>query len=1041
MVVHLNIHTAYDLLQSTVRIAEVVSRAAQDHQTALAITDTNVMFGVQSFYHACKAASIKPIIGMTVYVSDGLNEVETVLLAKNKTGYGNLMKLSSKLQLKSLSKTPMTMLEQYEEGNIVIFKNLPADMNLELSHNRYVSHDSPKETDRKVYIHSVKYITTDGDADLKVLQAIDNNEKLTLETLSISTGDAYFRTQQEIEDSGLEQQHIDMTEHIAAECDVDLDQPLKELPKFKTPDGQSSDDYLWQLIQQGKSKVKDFDECYEERLLHEYQVIQSMQFSDYFLIVGDLVRYAKSKGILVGPGRGSSGGSLISYLLGITMIDPIEHDLFFERFLNPERVTMPDIDIDFEDTRREEVIEYCVNTYGSFNVSGIVTFGHLSARAVMRDVGRILQFKEEELKLSSHLLPKKLGLTLSEAYEEQAFYDFVHQDARHEKWYRIAERLEGLPRHTSTHAAGVIIHDHLLTDYVPLMKGDQMNLTQWTMTEVERIGLLKIDFLGLRNLSIIQRILKQSDTQISTATVDYADSRVYEQLSLADTTGIFQLESSGIRQVLRTLKPQNFEDIVAVLSLYRPGPMEQIPLYIRRRHGEPVEYLHPDLESILSRTYGVIIYQEQIMQIANQFAGFTLGEADNLRRAMSKKKRDVLEAERIHFIEGSLKNGYDEETAKAIYDLILKFADYGFPRAHAVAYAQIAYLMMYLKVRYPAYFYASIMSNVMGSEDKLAEMIAELKEKHIQYDLPSINRSNWYFTASGDKIILSLGMIKGVGYRTVMEIVKERRNGKFKDIYDFCQRMPGRIVSRASLEALILVGAFDEFQETRATLLASLDDILNVGKEHEGDSFLEELGLNLKKTYRRHPEMSDEQKSTYEVEHLGFFLTTHPIERLFMNHLYLPIYQIRKAEKGQWMLGSITSVRTIRTKKGQPMAFLKVMDGVNELELVVFPTVFQQVERQLSKDQPIVFKGKFDKDPNKLIVEQLERFETFKENHLQQVKEIYVLKKPEQSLEPGEIKLFLYDMAGGESELLSQVNLATAKLLLAHYPPEMIRII
>ncbi|TDM04527.1 DNA polymerase III subunit alpha [Macrococcus carouselicus] len=1029
MVVHLNIHTAYDLLASTVRIDELISRAKEDGQTALAITDTNVMYGVQTFYSQCLAAGLKPIIGMTVYLTNGIDKTETVLLAKDLEGYHNLMRLSSRIHLKELTVVSESMLAQYSKGLILIFKQASESL-LSKFEGSYGCHLSAVAEERKVYLSSVKYLEPSGLTDLNVLQAIDSNTRLSLQRV---TGEDYFRRKSEFEH--VEPAYIEATERLAAMCEVEIPR-LKHLPKFETPNGESSDDYLWQLLEEA---ARDYGEDYQERLTREYDIIRRMEFSDYFLIVSDLVRYAKSRGILVGPGRGSSGGSLISYLLDITMIDPLEHHLLFERFLNPERVTMPDIDIDFEDTRRHEVIDYCVDKYGPFNVSGIVTFGHLTARAVMRDVGRVLQFSDADLKLISHLIPRKLGITLNSAYAVDEFRTFVDKDARHRQWFEIATRLEGLPRHTSTHAAGIIIHDQLLTDYVPLIKGDALNLTQWTMTEVEHLGLLKIDFLGLRNLTTIQRVLNQIRQNFTTKTIDYHDPAVFEAFSRADTTGIFQLESSGIRQVLRQLQPQHFEDIVAVLSLYRPGPMEQIPVYIERRHGQPFEYLHPDLERILKSTYGVIIYQEQIMQIASQFAGFSLGEADNLRRAMSKKKRDVLEAERQHFIEGSRQKGYDGQTAEAIYELIMKFADYGFPRAHAVAYAQIAYMMLYLKVHYPTYFYAATMSNVIGSEEKLSELISEMKAKQIPFVPPAINQSHWFFRADGHKVILSLGMIKGVGYRTVMDIIEERKKRPFDDIYDFMQRLPKRSVNKAALEAMIVTGVFDEFGRNRATLLASMDSIMDMEKAQEGDHFLEELGLSLKKSYQEKEEMPAEKLTAYEAEYLGFYLSPHPVEELFNAHLYLPLFKVKGMTESSWLLVGLTAVRKIRTKKGQPMAFATATDGATEIELVIFPDVFSKVESLLGGKE-VVIKGKKDTG-GKIILTEMQSFSAFKDEFMNRVKEIYILKEPAVELESGPIALYLFNYTTGDSVKKGSVSRQTMTTLLEHYPPELIRLI
>ncbi|MCE4956325.1 DNA polymerase III subunit alpha [Macrococcoides caseolyticum] len=996
MVVHLNIHTSYDLLHSTIRIDSLVTYLKQLGHSSVAITDLNVLFGVQSFYSACRKAGIKPILGMEVIVTDGIADCYTVLLAKNNAGFKRLMQLSSRIQLKGLNKITVEILAQYSDDLVIIYKSL--DMNqthfLLLDKDIYVSHDSTVDAPT-VYIDDVRYLTPEGIVDLDILNAIDENKKLPLETVQLKSGTKYIKTDEMLCDIGVSQAAIDATHEIAEKCQVELEKS-SHLPKFKVPEHETSDSYLKRLLNQEKMKLPQFDERYDARLKYEYDVICKMGFSDYFLIVSDLIHFAKSNQILVGPGRGSSSGSLVSYVLNITTVDPIAHDLLFERFLNPERVTMPDIDIDFEDTRRDEVIDYVIKKYGAYNVSGIVTFGHLSMRAAMRDVGRILQFSESELKEASALLGKGFK-NLQEAYEDDDFARFVDNNQRRKKWYQIACSLEDLPRNTSTHAAGIIIHDQLLTDYVPLIMGEDMPLTQWNMTEVEAVGLLKIDFLGLRNLTIIQNILrsihKQYGTWLNIEHLPMDDKKVFQALSSGDTMGIFQLESDGIRQVLKRLKPEHFNDIVAVLSLYRPGPMEQIPVYIERRHQkEKVQFIHDDLREILMSTYGVIIYQEQIMQIANKFAGFSYGEADILRRAMSKKDEQVLMAEQTHFLQGSMKNGYSEDSALRIYDLIKKFANYGFNKAHAVAYAKISYIMMYFKVHYPNIFYAATLSNQIGVENKTREIISEIKMRMIKLYPADINQAGWYYKAQKDGIMMSLGMIKGVGYKSVIEIVNERKNGPYKDIYDFCARIPKRVKSKALLEALIHVGAFDNFKENRATLLASLDAILDVEKEAFGEvNFLESLGLNKKKTYHYHEEMSDDIKANYEMEYLGFYISRHPVESLFKKLQYLPLYRISEKANHQYILIWIEDIRRIRTKKGQPMAFVKGMDGIHHIDLVLFPVVFHQYETILKTNEPIIIKGKFDnKRTQQIIVNEVIKIEAFIRIMHQSVTKLYI---------------------------------------------------
>lgn len=1018
MVVHLNIHTSYDLLHSTVKINDLIDSVKSHGQNAVAITDLNVLFGVQSFYSACKDAGIKPIIGMEIILTDGIEDCYTVLLAKNNEGFKNLMQLSSRIQLKKLQKISTDVLRQYTDQLIVIYKQLDDNQQHFVidEADYYVSHDSTIEA-RRVYINDVRYLSPDGIVDLSILNAIDDNKKIPLETIQLKSGTQYIKSDEILLDLGISENDIHATEQIAKSCNVILEKST-HLPKYPVPNDLTSDAYLFELLQKQKVKFPQFDNIYEERLMYEYKVIQSMGFSDYFLIVSDLIHFAKTHDILVGPGRGSSSGSLVSYVLGITTIDPIEHDLLFERFLNPERVTMPDIDIDFEDKERDKVIEYVIKKYGAFNVSGIVTFGHLSMKAVMRDVGRILQFSESELKEASSILSNISFNNLIDAYEDDAFSSFIDYNDRRKKWYQIARSLEGLPRHTSTHAAGIIIHDQLLTDYVPLLMGEEYPLTQWNMTEVEAVGLLKIDFLGLRNLTIIHNILRSIKAQygktINIEQIPMDDIKVYEQLSSGDSMGIFQLESDGIRNVLKRLKPENFNDIVAVLSLYRPGPMEQIPLYIERRHNQQTVHLpHADLEDILSPTYGVIIYQEQIMQIANRFAGFSLGEADILRRAMSKKNHQTLLAEQEHFVSGSMKNGYSKQDATAIYELILKFANYGFNKAHAVAYAKISYIMMYFKVHFPNIFYAATLSNQIGVEHKTKEIIAEVKSRMINIYPADINQAGWYYKAQKTGIMMSLGMIKGVGYRSVVEIVEERKKGPFKDIYDFCARIPKRVKSKALLEALIHVGAFDQFEQNRATLLASLDVILDVEKEAFGEmNFLESLGLNKKKIYHYHEEMSDDQKASYELEYLGFFISRHPIESLFNELQFLPLYRMSQKVNDQYILLWIEGLRRIRTKKGQPMAFVQAMDGIQQTNLVVFPTVFQQYETLIQTNKPLIVKGKFDdKKDNQIIVNEVIKVDEFIKNIHLNAKQLYVrvpVQNTEQINKQGDIEVIQF---------------------------------
>ncbi|UEX90976.1 DNA polymerase III subunit alpha [Staphylococcus ratti] len=992
MVAHLNIHTSYDLLNSSIRIERIVSKAKQEGYAAIAITDLNVMYGVPQFFDACLKANIQPILGLTLYVTDDLVEKEAVLLAKNNDGLKRLFKLSSDINTKRLRHINIYDLPEYIEDTVVIFKALTHETatwldNVPKSTSVYVDHLSNISTIPKVWIESAFY-ESPSDADtVEVLGAIRDNTKVNLVEQSISK-QQHFKTIDELTHMNLQQQWLEATDEIAQLCEATLTYHQPLLPEFSTPQGMTSDDYLWEQLQSAMKKKQLNQNAYQQRVVHEFNTIKAMGYSDYFLIVSDLINYAKNNGVMVGPGRGSSAGSLVSYLLNITTIDPLKYDLLFERFLNPERVTMPDIDIDFEDTQREKVIHYVQEKYGAFKVAGIVTFGHLLAKAVARDVGRVMGFDEATLSEASKLIPSKLGVTLKDAYATEAFKQFVHRNHRHEQWFELCKKLEGLPRNTSTHAAGVIVNDQPLYETIPLTQGETGVLTQWTMTEAERIGLLKIDFLGLRNLTIIHQVMKQvqKDTgvAIDIERIPFNDAAVFQLLSKGDTTGIFQLESEGVRRVLQKLKPQHFEDIVAVTSLYRPGPMEEIPTYIKRRHNpSEVQYLHPDLEPILKRTYGVIIYQEQIMQIASRFAGFSYGEADILRRAMSKKNRAVLENERQHFIEGASKKSYSKALSKEIFDLILKFADYGFPRAHAVSYSKIAYIMTYLKVHYAPYFYANILSNVVGNETKTAQIILEAKQQHIQINGPHINHSQWRYRAVKHQIYISLGAIKGIGYQSVQTIVKERiENGAYKDFFDFCRRIPTRIRSRRLLEALILSGAMDCFKKNRATLLQSIDKVSDIQSDLD-QSFLEAFSTT-KQEYQETEEMPEQQKSDYEKQYLGFYVSMHPAEKAFRAKQYLGVYPLTTKAHNEPILVMLEEIKVIRTKKGQKMAFVVFNDGLRQIDGVIFPKLYQTVESSLDTQSFYVIEGKFEQRNNQvqIVVNQLNTLKVYEQHKL-----------------------------------------------------------
>lgn len=1065
MKAHLNIHTAYDLLESSLRVSDIVEKAVAEGYQSLALTDRNVLYAVPQFYDACRQADIKPIIGMTVDLSDGLTELETVLLAKNNQGLKSLYQLSSAIKIQDKRTISTEWLKHYQNDLVIIFKRINAEqMNLAEMFSEHadvftdhLSSGAAEQLDlNQVWMQEAKYLDEADAETVSALQAIKNNKALDL----VNTGSeqhAHLYSQADIDSLSLSQDIIDNTNDLADQCNITIEYHQSLLPQYDTPEGTSSKEYLYQLLDNAIKRMNLDTPQYRKRLDYEFDVITKMGYEDYFLIVSDLIHYAKTQDVMVGPGRGSSAGSLISYLLNITTIDPLKYNLLFERFLNPERVTMPDIDIDFEDTKRERVIEYVQQKYGDYHVSGIVTFGHLQAKAVARDVGRIMGFEEKTLSEISHLIPSKLGITLDEAYDTQAFKDFVHRNHRHEMWFKLSRKLEGLPRHTSTHAAGIIINERPLYQYVPLLMGDTGLLTQWTMTEDERLGLLKIDFLGLRNLSIIHQIINQVkkdlNIDIDIESIPFDDEKVFKMLSLGETTGLFQLESDGVRDALRRLQPQHFEDIVAMTSLYRPGPMEEIPTYIARRHDpSKVAYLHPDLEPILKSTYGVIIYQEQIMQIASKFAGFSYGEADILRRAMSKKNRAVLENERQHFVEGASRNGYSEQLSKQIFDLILKFADYGFPRAHAVSYSKVAYTMAYLKVHYTNYFYANILTNVIGSEKKTEQMIAEAKTMNLKILPPDINESHWYYKAAEQGIYLSLGTIKGVGYQSVKAIVDERyQNGRYKDFFDFTRRLSGRVKTRKLLEALILVGAFDQFGETRATLLGTLDEVLDSSSQVEQDALIFDF-VTPKLEYQQKEELPDLALSNFEKEYLGFYITKHPMEKLFDSKQFLGIYKLNNANNHQPVLVQMDTLRRIRTKKGQQMAFATLNDGEHTLDGVIFPDTFQRYETLLLEEKPFIVKGKFENRNQKhqLIINEIQGLDAYEKTMFEKATRIILRKINVDDLEfdtePSEahqqLPIYFYDEQSNQMRQVGRIerDVDTIERLVEQIDPENIRL-
>ncbi|UOQ47159.1 DNA polymerase III subunit alpha [Gracilibacillus caseinilyticus] len=989
----LQLKSGYSLMKSTIQIDSLVEQAKQLGYSSLAITDHQVMHGAIRFYTACKEAGIKPIIGLSFELMVENEAVQVISLAKNYHGYQQLLQLSTAIQygenitierMKDFQEDLLLIIsaEQWSiddiEAQVNALSRLLAPMRyyLGISENMLPYREQLQGlTIEKVAMQDIRYLTKQDAVAYSCVRAMDQGVKWNKNILDDLEG-TYLPTNQELE--WIYQSWPDLRSNanrVADQCAVDLPLDQRLLPKYPVPDGEHADQFLEVLCQKKLQTIyPSVTEDIKARFHYELDVIQSMGFSDYFLIVWDFVEYAKQQQIMVGPGRGSAAGSLIAYLLGITNVDPIKYELLFERFLNPERVTMPDIDIDFSDERRDEVIRYVVDKYGAEYVAQIVTFGTFAARSLLRELFKVLAIEESDQAYILKSLPKDSGQSIAAMLKQAPeLTEYIKQSDPLKNLFKIANRLEGLPRHVSTHAAGVIISQDALVDHAAAMPAqNEVPLTQYAMNDLAIIGLLKMDFLGLRNLSLIEKIVKQIERQhkrrISLDDIPSDDPATFSLLQNGHTNGVFQLESQGMQQVLRELKPTEFEDVVAVNALYRPGPMEFIPAYVARKHGkEKVRYPHPDLEPILAKTYGVLVYQEQIMQIVNLMAGFSYGEADILRRAVSKKDKDALINNRSKFINGCLQKGYARQIAEQIFDWIVRFSNYGFNRSHAVAYSVIAYQLAYLKANYPVAFFIEMLSSQMGNQDKIQVYLREAKARDIRVLPPSINESIGKFKAEKQGIRIGLNLIKGVGYQAFQEIFEVRKKQRFKSLFDFCLRVPLQKVNRSIIESLILAGAFDELHDNRATMLASLDEAMEQGelfKEFDDQMRFFEGDLALDFSYTETDPFPVMHQLMMEKEVIGFFVSTHPLAEVrdkIRQIGYITIQQaIQSKQKKLKMAAVIQSLKVIRTKKGEAMAFVMLADESAEVDAVLFPVVFRQVNHWLEEDSFVFVEGRIE---------------------------------------------------------------------------------
>ncbi|BBI34992.1 DNA polymerase III subunit alpha [Cohnella abietis] len=1039
--VHLHVHSEYSLLDGAARIKDMAAKAAELGMKSLALTDHGVMYGAIPFYKACIEHGIKPIIGMEAYITAGSRHdkqsrkeqptYHLTLLAKNETGYRNLMKLTSIGHLEGFYYRPridFEALTEHAEGLICLSGCMSSELSKQLMDDRY---DDAKATalryhelfgedyyleiqdhgilDQKKILASIlklsaetgiplaatndsHYMCEDDHSLQDVLLCIGTGKTIDdPDRFKISTNQLYLKSG---EDMAALFRHVPEaianTVKIADSCTLELEFGRHILPEFSPlPAVSTAAQHLKELCERGLNErfsslqvweEEGFRKTAETRLQYELRVIGEMGFDDYFLIVWDFIRFAHENGIVTGPGRGSSAGSLVAYVLKITDVDPLKHKLLFERFLNPERVSMPDIDIDFSDERRDEVIRYVVEKYGAEHVAQIITFGTLAARAAVRDVGRVLNLPYGEVDKTAKLIPAAPGMSIERAMRESSeFRALAEGGSNAADLIDMAKRVEGMPRHASTHAAGVVISSDPLTDYVPLQEGtDGVPLTQYSMENLEAVGLLKMDFLGLRTLSIIERSLasirEQTGREFRWGNVSYEDEATYALMGRGETTGIFQLESPGMRRVLKEMKPTSFEDIVSVLALYRPGPMEFIPQFIRAKHGlVAVEYPHAKLEPILSDTYGIIVYQEQIMQIASTMAGFTLGEADLLRRAVSKKKREVLDEQRKFFVQGSLKQGYEEIEANSVYDLIVRFADYGFCRAHAAAYAVLSFQTAYLKAHYPIAFMASMLTAVVGNQRKTAEYVDECRRMGIEVSKPDVNESGVLFTpinAVGQdgkgSIRFGLAGVKNVGTQAIESVLRERQEKPFESLSDFCRRIDPRVCNKRVIESLVQAGAMESMPGHRAQQLAALEPTISAAaiwrKEREElqielFDFAESPSWNADLPIV--PPYSQTQMLELERDLMGLYLSGHPLDAYdeVMDDLRLDrLIDIADAADASTVFtaGMVVSLKPFVTKKGQPMAFLEIEDRIMGAELVAFPTVWSKAA-SIAKKGSLVF--------------------------------------------------------------------------------------
>lgn len=945
----LHVKTSYSLLTSLNDIKKMILFCKENNIDKIAITDTN-MYGVMEFYKECINNGIKPIIGLEVKIDENI----ILLYAKNYSGYQNLTRLIYIMQNNQIT---LDILKSHSENLICVsnkeifndLKNIYAD--IYLGYKNALEKDTTL-TDKTVYINEILCMKKEDIPYLKYLYLIKENKKIKDEFKYEIDDNCYFDFNEIDYKNALE---------ITEKCNVEFHQNKSLMPKY---DVDNSKEYLFELCKKGLYKRLDgkVTKTYYDRLLYELDVINEMGFNDYFLVVWDYVKYSKKNNILVGPGRGSAAGSLVSYTLGITDVDPIKYDLLFERFLNKERITMPDIDIDFESNHRGDVVNYVINKYGKKRVVPIITFTTLSGKQVLRDIGRIYDIDTTLLdKLTKFI---DINMTLTEALDNTDLRRYLEEIKELDNIYKISLKLEGLKRQISVHAAGIIISACNLDSYIPLQKYEDYYLSGYSMEHLEGLGLIKMDFLGLKNLTMIDNILKRINMNFKDIPID--DKDALKLFYNATTCGIFQFESSGMKNFLKKLKPTTIDDIIAAIALFRPGPSDNIDSYIRRKNGlERINYIDDSLSKVLSKTYGIIIYQEQIIMIANIMAGYGYAEADVLRRAMSKKKKEVMLKEREKFVKRSIERGYKESVAEKTYDFILKFANYGFNKAHSVAYSIIALKMAYLKVKYSKEFLSSLLTNVIGSDTKTKEYIDECKKMDVNILKPSINYSEYNYISEADGIRFSLATIRNVGSITCKEIVDERKNGLFVDFCDFVKRTYGKSVNKKTIESLIDADAFSEFGYNHKTLYNNMDAVINYA------SLANDLDESLieKPVIEVFDEYTPDELTEKELNVFNLYLSNHPVTKYKKNYDNIVDASNIKDyfDKKINLVVLIDRIKVINTKNGKKMAFITVSDEYDTIDVIVFPNEINLIN-DLKNNDIVLLRGKVEKRMSKYQV-------------------------------------------------------------------------